>query len=67
MATAVVTGAGRGLGRAVAHAFAARGLTVHVTDVDAEAAEQVAGELGNGAFFSPLDVREESACHKVAA
>jgi NAD(P)-dependent dehydrogenase (short-subunit alcohol dehydrogenase family) len=67
MATAVITGAGRGLGRAVAETFAQRGLTVHVTDVDAAAAEQVAAELGGGAFYSPLDVRTESACRKVAA
>jgi NAD(P)-dependent dehydrogenase (short-subunit alcohol dehydrogenase family) len=67
MATAVVTGAGRGLGRAIAHSLAERGLTVHATDVDPAAADQVAGELGGEAFFSPLDVRDEAACHKVAA
>jgi NAD(P)-dependent dehydrogenase (short-subunit alcohol dehydrogenase family) len=67
MPTAVVTGAGRGLGRAVAQALAARGLTVHVTDVDAAAAEEVAGELGGDAFYSHLDVREEKPCRKVAA
>jgi NAD(P)-dependent dehydrogenase (short-subunit alcohol dehydrogenase family) len=66
MPTAVVTGAGRGLGRAIAEALAARGLTLHVTDVDEDAAEAVAAELGGGAFFSPLDVREEKACRKVA-
>nr|MDP9277398.1 SDR family NAD(P)-dependent oxidoreductase [Actinomycetota bacterium] len=66
MPTAVVTGAGRGLGRAVAQALAARGLTLHVTDIDPDAAEQVAAELGGGAFYSPLDVRDEKACRKVA-
>jgi NAD(P)-dependent dehydrogenase (short-subunit alcohol dehydrogenase family) len=65
MPTAVITGAGRGLGRAIAEAFADRGLTVHVTDVDEDAAEEVAAEL-DGAFFSPLDVRDENACRKVA-
>jgi NAD(P)-dependent dehydrogenase (short-subunit alcohol dehydrogenase family) len=67
MPTAVVTGAGRGLGRAMAHSLAARDLTLHVTDVDVSAAEEVAAELGQGAIFSPLDVRDESSCHKVAA
>jgi NAD(P)-dependent dehydrogenase (short-subunit alcohol dehydrogenase family) len=67
MGTAVVTGAGRGLGRAVAEALAARGLTIHATDVDSDAAERVAADLGAGAFFSPLDVRDSEACRKVAA
>jgi NAD(P)-dependent dehydrogenase (short-subunit alcohol dehydrogenase family) len=67
MPIAVITGAGRGLGRAVAQELADRGLTVHVTDVDEEAAEEVALELGGDAFFSPLDVRDEAACRKVAA
>jgi NAD(P)-dependent dehydrogenase (short-subunit alcohol dehydrogenase family) len=66
MPTAVVTGAGRGLGRAISHSLAERGLTVHATDVDAAAAEETAAELGGGAFYSPLDVREPGACHRVA-
>ncbi len=40
---------------------------MHVTDVDGEAAEAVAAELGGGAFYSPLDVRDSNACRKVAA
>jgi NAD(P)-dependent dehydrogenase (short-subunit alcohol dehydrogenase family) len=66
MPTAVITGAGRGLGRAIAHVFADRGLTVHVTDVDEDAAEEVAAELEGQAFFSPLDVRDEKTCRRVA-
>jgi NAD(P)-dependent dehydrogenase (short-subunit alcohol dehydrogenase family) len=67
MPAAVITGGGRGLGRAIATVLAQRGLTVHVTDLDPDAAEQAAGAIGNGAWSSPLDVRDEDACRKVAA
>lgn len=66
MRTAVVTGAGGGLGRAIAAELARRGYAVRVTDVDAEAAARVAAELGAGATSSPLDVRDEAACRALA-
>jgi NAD(P)-dependent dehydrogenase (short-subunit alcohol dehydrogenase family) len=44
--TAVVTGAGSGIGRGIATELAARGLTVIVTDVDIAAAEATAAEIG---------------------
>src|SRR5262245_17091404 len=43
---ALVTGAGSGIGRAVVELFAAEGAVVYVTDVDGEAAQAVAGEIG---------------------
>jgi len=66
MRTAVVTGAGSGLGRAIAAELIGRGYRVHVTDVDAGAADRVAAELGGGARGSALDVRDEAACRGLA-
>ena len=66
MRTAVVTGAGSGLGRAIAAELLGRGYRVHVTDVDAGAADRVAAELGDGARGSALDVRDEVACRGLA-
>ena len=43
-ATALVTGAGSGIGRAAAHALTARGATVLCTDVDETAAEKTVSE-----------------------
>src|SRR6476659_506588 len=64
MRTAVVTGAG--LGRAIATELIGRGYRVHVTDVDAGAADRAAGELGPAARGSALDVRDEAACRGLA-
>jgi NAD(P)-dependent dehydrogenase (short-subunit alcohol dehydrogenase family) len=67
MAAAVVTGAGRGLGRAIASTLASRGFVVHLTDVEEGMATEAAAQIGRGAFGSGLDVRDEEACHSVAA
>jgi NAD(P)-dependent dehydrogenase (short-subunit alcohol dehydrogenase family) len=61
---AVVTGAGRGFGRAIAQRLAARGYTVLATDVDADAAAATA-ELAGGVSME-LDVRDPEA-HRAAA
>jgi len=66
MRTAVVTGAGSGLGRAIALELAKRGYRVHATDVDGEAAARTAEEIGGEAESSRLDVREENACGLLA-
>ncbi len=44
----LVTGAGNGIGQAVARALAAAGGTVHLFDVDGQAAQRVASELTAG-------------------
>src|SRR5258708_26869245 len=48
---AVVTGAGRGLGRAYADALAARGAQVCVAEVDPETGERAAAALPDGRSF----------------
>jgi NAD(P)-dependent dehydrogenase (short-subunit alcohol dehydrogenase family) len=42
---ALVSGAGNGIGRAVAHALAREGAHVHIAELDASAASRVAGEI----------------------
>ncbi|MBV8271019.1 MAG: SDR family oxidoreductase [Cupriavidus sp.] len=53
---AIVTGAGRGLGEAVARAYAAEGAKVVVSDIDPNAAHRVADSI-EGATAVPCDVR----------
>ena len=50
---AVVTGGASGLGAATARALAAKGVKVAILDLNAEAGEKIAGELG-GVFSAAL-------------
>jgi 2-keto-3-deoxy-L-fuconate dehydrogenase len=43
--TAIITGAGSGIGRAIAILFAKQGAIIHILDLDSEGAEQVAHEI----------------------
>ncbi|MEQ8404112.1 MAG: SDR family oxidoreductase [Oceanicaulis sp.] len=58
--TALVTGAGRGIGAAIARAFVREGAFVHVTDIDLKTAQDVAAELGERASAFRLDVSQEA-------
>ena len=64
---AVVTGAGSGIGRAIAAELAARDHTVVVTDLDLAAAEATAKELGGDAIALALDVTDAAQAKFVAA
>jgi NAD(P)-dependent dehydrogenase (short-subunit alcohol dehydrogenase family) len=66
MPGALVTGAGGGLGLAIACRLVARGYQVAVTDVDGEAAERGAVELGEAAWPGALDVADAEACRAAA-
>lgn len=54
--TAIVTGAGRGIGRAIAQRLAAAGAQVGVVDIDATAAECTRGTIGSRAISIQADV-----------
>src|SRR5689334_21461525 len=61
--TALVTGGASGIGEAIARLFAAQGARVYIADLNAEAAQRVAGELIVQDFTAePLtfDVAEEA-------
>ena len=63
---AVVTGAGRGLGRAIAERLARKGLQVLVTDIDGAAAEATAAAIGGGAWALAQDVRDPESHRAIA-
>lgn len=56
---ALVSGAARGIGEAIARAFCAEGAFVYITDIDHDRGRQVARSLGSAATFARLDVRSE--------
>jgi len=62
---ALVTGAGSGIGEAVARGLHAEGAEVVLADLRAEAVEAIAAELGERATPVTLDVRDEEAVRRV--
>ncbi|HSN84439.1 MAG TPA: SDR family NAD(P)-dependent oxidoreductase [Polyangiales bacterium] len=66
MKTAVVTGAGRGLGREIAKRLVGKGFSVLVTDIDEQSAASTADAIGGGSWSMPQDVRDPASHHEVA-
>jgi NAD(P)-dependent dehydrogenase (short-subunit alcohol dehydrogenase family) len=64
---ALITGAARGIGEAIARAFVNEGAYVFATDIESGAGEAVARGLGERAVFRLLDVREEQDWSRVTA
>ena len=64
---AIVTGASQGMGEAHARAMVAHGAKVVMTDVNAEAGERIAADLGSNAVFVKHDVVSHDGWAKVVA
>jgi len=57
--SALITGAARGIGKSFAAAYLREGATVAIGDVNIEAAEKTAAELGAGAYAVKIDVSDQ--------
>jgi 2-keto-3-deoxy-L-fuconate dehydrogenase len=62
---AIVTGAGSGIGAAIAECFAAAGACVHAADINEPAAQRIAANICESGYKAQplaLDVSDESSC-----
>ncbi len=58
--TAIITGGASGLGLATARRLSTQGANIALWDLNREAGEKAAGELGGNAVFTPVDVSDEA-------
>ena len=69
--SALITGSARGIGRAFAEAYVSEGAIVAIGDINLEAAEKTASQIGGGTYAVKLDVTDlasiESAVKAVEA
>lgn len=63
--TVVVTGAAHGFGRAIARAFAERGATVHICDLNEAGLQETRALCGEGCREYVVDVGDRDAVHAV--
>lgn len=57
--SALITGAARGIGRGFAQAYLAEGATVAIADINFDAAQATADELGGNAYAVQIDVSDQ--------
>ena len=57
--SALITGAARGIGRGFAESYIAEGAMVAIADINLEAAEKTARELGDAAYAVQIDVSNQ--------
>ncbi len=57
--SALITGSARGIGRGFAEAYIAEGATVAIADINLEAAQVTASELGDAAYAVQIDVSDQ--------
>ncbi|WP_404925920.1 L-iditol 2-dehydrogenase [Mesorhizobium sp. ORM16] len=58
--SALITGSARGIGKAFAEAYVGEGATVAIADINLEAAQKTAAEIGGKAYAVKLDVTDQA-------
>jgi len=58
--SALITGSARGIGKAFAEAYAREGAIVAIADINLEAAQKTAAEIGDKAYAVKLDVTDQA-------
>lgn len=65
--SALITGAARGIGRGFAEAYIAEGAKVAIADINLEAAQETARELGDAAYAVHIDVSDQTSIDTAVA
>ncbi|TPK89680.1 MULTISPECIES: L-iditol 2-dehydrogenase [unclassified Mesorhizobium] len=58
--SALITGSARGIGKAFAEAYVREGAIVAIADINLEAAQKTAAEIGGGTYAVKLDVTDQA-------